>query len=207
MLCCLLAGLLAFAGVKGQGSHRAGAARLVGFGACCGVLAFEAAAAIASTAGTLRTNRPELLLAGAAVVTGLGLALSRRGGVPKGQRAWALFALSASGGSALTELADLHLLRLHTGPELVASIGLHGLAVVAGLAATALLYRGGPARTFAPSGPAGSGAAVPTRPVPGPGLARALVPGVRSGLRRGKRPRAVRPEPLPVGGTSTSATS
>jgi hypothetical protein len=174
MLCCLLASLLAFAGVKGRRqpaamSGRSGdripprrVARLVGFGWCCGVLAFEFMAAVAAGTGGLTTTRPELLLLASSAVTAAGLLLARGGGTPHCRRGWALFAMSASAGAALTELADLHLLALHRGPDFLASIALHGLAVVPGIIAGRLLMQLG--RQAPPIPARRSGPVLGTRP-------------------------------------------
>lgn len=138
MFCCLFAGVLAFAGVKSRRSGRA-AAGLAALGACCGALTFEVAASLFDAAGGMRTARSGLLLAGTVTVTAAGVALVRGLGIPTGRRAWALFGLAFSGGSAVAELLDLHLFRIHLGPGLAATVVLHGLSVVAGLAAAQLL--------------------------------------------------------------------
>lgn len=177
MLCCLLAGILALAGVRfrrRQGDPRerragglgpatwtgdGGSGRTcgdhtgirdaehrltrVGLGLLCGGLGFEVVAELAGSIGGLSTRRPLLLYAGALLMTLLGVWCAHRGAVPANRQAWALFTLSASGGAVLAELADLHLLRLHTGPDLAASIGLHGLAVLLGLVSARLLFLAG----------------------------------------------------------------
>jgi hypothetical protein len=178
MLCCVLAGLLAFAGVKGRrqssgtdarhcdatagggwlatmrSNFRASAqrpGRVAAFGACCGVLGFQVVAVLCTWSGGLVTRRPQLLLVGTIVFTLLGTFFALGGGAPKGRRAWALFALSASAGSALVELADLHLLKIHTKEDVIATIALHGLAVVGGLVGGQLLLSGGDREQFAPA--------------------------------------------------------
>jgi hypothetical protein len=137
-----------------QSKFRASAqrpARVAAFGACCGILGFQVVAVGCTWAGALHTRRPSLLFAGTLAFTVVGAAFALRGGAPKGRRAWALFALSASAGSALIELADLHLLRIHSGEDVIATIALHGLAVVGGLVGGQLLLAGGEREQFAPA--------------------------------------------------------
>jgi hypothetical protein len=101
--------------------------------------------------GGLDTRRPELVLLLATVVTALGAIFALAGGAPTCRRAWALFALSASGGSAVWELIDLHLLRLHTGEDVAATIALHGLAVVGGLIGGQILLSVNSGKQFTPA--------------------------------------------------------
>jgi hypothetical protein len=149
MLCCLLAALLALVGVKGHRQQIGSSARELrytrhpvsrtGFGVCCGIIAFEVAAAVAGAAGGLRTTHPAVIVLLATAVTLAGVLFARAHGTPTCRRAWALWGLGASAGSGLTELLDLHVLALHAGPDLAASVVLHGLALVLGVMAGRLL--------------------------------------------------------------------
>ncbi|HEX3426421.1 MAG TPA: hypothetical protein VHT30_09835 [Acidimicrobiales bacterium] len=179
MLCCVLAGLLALAGFRGRRdppgtkigetpepttvwaflrSKLPGTARrpgrVAGFGLFGGALGFEVVAVLATWWHGLDTRRPELMLAATAAFTVLGVAFALAGGAPTCRRAWALFALSFSAGSAVMELLDLHLLRVHTGEDVVATVALHGLAVLGGVVGGRLLLSvnaSGEARQFAPA--------------------------------------------------------
>jgi hypothetical protein len=154
MLCCLLAGVLAFVGMKGHRRPRTAAPRrmplgrglrLAGFGLFSGALAFEVVATVVAGSGGITTVRPGVVLLAASAFTLGGALLARYGGVPNCRRAWAVFTLGASAGSALAELIDLHALALHRGPDLMASLALHGLAIVPGILASRLLMQMGEA--------------------------------------------------------------
>jgi hypothetical protein len=139
LICCALVAVLVGVAAKGGGRATLSAIRVVVFGLSLGYLTFEALAAALGGVGLLRTDRPELVAVSGVAVTVLGVSGALTGGVPLGARAWALTLLSASGGSALAELGDLHLLRIHTHAGLLASIGLHGLAVAFGLTGARML--------------------------------------------------------------------
>jgi hypothetical protein len=151
MLCCVLAAVLTLMGFNGHHRQITSSAREISytrhaisrtaFGMCCGVIAFEVVAAVAAALGGLTTLRPELVLLGATAVTALGAGSAMAHGTPTCRRAWALWALGASAGSALAELVDLHLLALHHGPNGAATIVLHGLAVVPGIVAGRLILQ------------------------------------------------------------------
>ena len=150
-----------------------------GFGLCCGVVAFEVAAAVAAGAGGLSTIRPGFLLLATLGVTLIGAFFAWAKGTPTCRRAWALFAMGVSAGSAVAELLDLHVLALHRGPNVAASIVLHGLAVLPGLLAGRLLLQIG-ARDVDRT------AAETPGPVP-PGAAVAAVPGARAATFASRR--------------------
>jgi len=74
-----------------------------------------------------------------AVVSVAGLCLGER--VAEAKRA-ALFAMAACGGAIVTELLDLHLMRLHLSADVPATIVLHAPSFALGIAAAGLMILG-----------------------------------------------------------------
>jgi hypothetical protein len=144
VICCLIAALLVGGSTRFRRSdpvlHDTGMLLL---GAGLGGLLVEGLAAFCTDLDWLHQGRNPAgvvaLVGSLAAVSVAGLCLGERSLEP---RTAALVMMAASGGALLTELLDLHLMRLHVTPTVPATVLLHSPSFALGIVAAGLMMLG-----------------------------------------------------------------
>jgi hypothetical protein len=149
VICCLIAAVLVGGSTRFRRSvpvlHDTGMLLL---GAGLGGLLVEGLAAFCTDLHWLHQGRHPAgvvaLVGSWAVVSVAGLCLGERS---LEQRTAALVMMAACGGALLTEILDLHVLRLYVAPSVPATVLLHSPSIALGIAAAGLMMLGrGPRR-------------------------------------------------------------